>query len=268
MVTALKKSCGKNNNYRKLIIAYINIGEAENWRWYWTWSKDWPEGEKCPSHWPDYIVTPDPDGWEGNFPVAFWTSSWKDIIIYGKNQPPSSYRNYTSAIDEAMRDGFDGIYLDWVEAYEEPLVEARALQEGKNPAEEMVMFIKEIRNYTESRKEGFIIIQQNASPLGLHHPELLNYIDAIAQEAIWYDGTGFGGWEDFDGYDKKTEKELTCEYIQGLEFYLKSGLPVFNVEYALNFSDEAYKKSKEEGYITYCSRRSLYRLSTTPPPGY
>jgi hypothetical protein len=37
MVTRLKNSPASDGTHRKLVIAYIDIGEAEDWRWYWIW---------------------------------------------------------------------------------------------------------------------------------------------------------------------------------------------------------------------------------------
>ena len=58
-------------NYGKdlLILAYIDIGQAEDWRWYW--QSGWKIGE------PDWIVGGDPDDWEGCYPVAYWDPAWK-----------------------------------------------------------------------------------------------------------------------------------------------------------------------------------------------
>ena len=41
-VERLENALAGDGVHRKLVIAYINIGQAEDWRWYWTWSQDWP----------------------------------------------------------------------------------------------------------------------------------------------------------------------------------------------------------------------------------
>jgi cysteinyl-tRNA synthetase len=45
----------------KLVIAYIDIGQAEDHRTYW--QPGWEIGD------PEWIVARDPDGWEGNYSV-------------------------------------------------------------------------------------------------------------------------------------------------------------------------------------------------------
>ena len=48
MVERLKQSSAHDGTHRKLIIAYIDIGEADDWRWYWNWSQEWQEGDPLP----------------------------------------------------------------------------------------------------------------------------------------------------------------------------------------------------------------------------
>jgi len=268
MVTRLKGSGASDGVHRKLIIAYIDIGEAEDWRWYWTWSKDWDCVGDPPAVWPDYILTCDPDGWTGNYPVAYWDEDWKDVVITGQHQGSDPERDYDSVIDEVIKDGFDGIYLDWVEGFENDAVVAAAQAAGKDPAVEMIVFIQEMRDYAAVRDADFFIIQQNAAALSDGHAELFTVIDAIAQEAIWYDGDATDEWDDPDGYDWPNEPSLVNYYIGYLDGYLDVGVPVFDCEYALSYAATAYANAIDRGYVPYATRRSLSRLTTTPPPGY
>lgn len=268
MVERLKQSRAHDGTHRKLVIAYIDIGEAEDWRWYWNWSREWLEGDPLPDDWPDYILTHDPDGWEGNYPLVYWDERWKDIVIYGRNQDSKPHGDYTSIIDQVIRDGFDGIYLDWVEAFENEALIQEAHAQRREPAVEMIRFIGEMRDYAAQRNPNFIIIQQNAASLCDGHPELFSVIDAIAQEAIWYDGDATDRWGDRDGYDIETDMDLIEYYLHYLDQYKAAGVPVFNCEYALEYAEDAYQKSYAKGFIPYCTRRSLGRLTTTAPPGY
>ena len=273
MVERLKATMASDGVHRKLIIAYVDIGEAEDWRWYWTWSKESeeaqiPEETDLADDWPDYIIARDPDGWVGNYPVAYWEPEWKDIIIYGENRVPAGARDYTSAIDELILDGFDGIYLDWVEGFENVHVIAAAQAGGLDPAQEMIDFIEEMRDYARQRDADFLIIQQNAAALIDGHPDLLNHLDAIAQEGVWYDGIAGDDWNDVAGYFFNGPN-LTAEYIGFLGQYLAADVPVFNCEYALQGNaTDAYERSYAEGYVPYVTRRSLGQLTDTPPPAY
>ncbi|MCR5436870.1 MAG: endo alpha-1,4 polygalactosaminidase [Treponema sp.] len=88
----------KHNGGKRLVICYMSIGEAEDYRWYW--KKSW---KKNP---PDYLCKENQD-WEGNFKVRYWYPQWQEIIC-GKD-------GYLSKILNA---GFDGVYLDIIDAFE------------------------------------------------------------------------------------------------------------------------------------------------------
>ncbi|GAB4312917.1 MAG: hypothetical protein Kow0019_12080 [Methanobacteriaceae archaeon] len=262
VVSQLKKSKAHDGIHRKLVIAYIDIGQAEDYRWYWKWSKTWQKGKPKPTDWPSYILAPDSDGWSGSYMVAYWDEKWKDLVIYGKNQKTNPYWNYQSMLDEVLKAGFDGVYMDWVEAYENLEVIKAAKKAGKNPKVEMIKFINEIRNYAKSKNPRFIIIQQNAATLASGHPEIFSEVDGIAQESVWYD------WNDYKDYDIATDRQLTLEYINYLNRYKKAGKLVLNCEYALKKAEIAYKKSRKKGYIPYCTTKLLDRVSSTPPWKY
>ena len=266
-VSTLKNSFASDGIHRKLVIAYIDIGEAEDWRWYWTWSTGWDCSGAKPVDWPDYILTCDPDGWTGNYPVAYWDAAWKDIIIYGNGTGTHPDRDYKSVIDEVINDGFDGIYLDWVEAFEDTTVMATAQANGLDSAEAMIDFIGEMRTYAQARNPDFIIIQQNAAALADGRSHLFNEINAIAQEAIWFDGDATDSWNDPSGYDYVNDASLTSYYLSHLTNYTNANVPVFACEYALNHADAAYAQASAQGFVPYATRRSLSRITTTPPDG-
>jgi cysteinyl-tRNA synthetase len=267
VVSRIKESKGHDGTSRKLALAYVNIGEAEDWRWYWSWSKDWPSGTARPSDWPSYILKKDPDGWTGDYPVAYWNSTWKNVVIYGVE---NSGQRYGSMLDEVIQDGFDGVCLDWVAAFEDSDVYAAARAAGKDAADEMLKLLKEIRAYAEQRgKTNFIIVQQNGSTLIDSNPELISspsVIDGILQEGIWYYGDAVDDWSDSAGYDIKTDPLLTTFYIEHLKKIKDAGVAVLACEYAFNFASSAYSRADCYGFIPYVSRTPLSQLSTTPPP--
>jgi cysteinyl-tRNA synthetase len=88
----------KANGCKRLVISYINIGAAENWRYYW--KDNWK------LHHPNWLKKKY-DGYEDEFWVKFWKKEWQDII----------YGNDNSYIKRIIDAGFDGAYLDNVEAY-------------------------------------------------------------------------------------------------------------------------------------------------------
>ncbi len=88
----------KANGGKRLVIAYMNIGSAENYRYYW--KNNWK------LHHPSWLKK-SYEGYEDEIWVKFWKQDWQDII-YGNDD------SYAKKIIDA---GFDGAYLDNVEAY-------------------------------------------------------------------------------------------------------------------------------------------------------
>ena len=250
-----------------LILAYIDIGQVETWRWYY--EPGWQVGD------PAWIVGLDPDGWTGCLPVAYWHQEWQKIVIYGHQG--------RSHVEETLKAGFDGIYMDWVEGFSDEHVVARAEAEGIEPATAIFDFIARIGDYArfESPRANpdYLIVAQNAANLYQADPERYQeLIDAIALEGIWYDGTGgFDDWNAPDGYNVRTN-DIYPGYTEEVLAWLapmKPHLPIFCVEYAQDVGDapaasEVYQTlAPAQGFTAYCSRRSLAQLSTTPyPPGY
>jgi len=91
-ITSLKT---KANGGSRLVICYMSIGEAENYRYYWN------ALDKT------LVCQENPD-WKGNYAVKYWEADWKNVI-YGNNQ------SYLKKILDA---GFNGVYLDIIEGYE------------------------------------------------------------------------------------------------------------------------------------------------------
>ena len=125
-----------------------------------------------------------------------------------------------------------------------------------------------MRAYTRLIDPDFFIIQQNAYSLIDGHPELLDVIDAISQEAIWYDGVATDDWNDPLGYDRVNDSSYSQKIMSHLDLYLSVGLPVFDCEYALINAEIGYSNAFGQGYRPYVTRRSLRQFTTTLSPGY
>ncbi|MCL2127455.1 MAG: endo alpha-1,4 polygalactosaminidase [Treponema sp.] len=88
----------KANGGERLAIAYINIGAAENWRYYW--KPEWKRGS------PSWLKKKY-SGYDDEIWVEYWNDEWQEIIC----------GNGDSYIKRIIDAGFDGVYLDNVEAY-------------------------------------------------------------------------------------------------------------------------------------------------------
>ena len=89
----------KANGGERLVISYISIGEAEDYRYYWQsqWANDKPI----------WLDMENPD-WQGNYKVRYWEKDWQRII----------YGNQNSYIQRIIDAGFDGAYLDIIDAFD------------------------------------------------------------------------------------------------------------------------------------------------------
>ncbi len=89
----------KANGGSRLIISYMSIGEAEDYRYYWNtaWTSEPPS----------WLAEENPE-WPGNYKVCYWEEDWQNII----------YGSETSYLDRIINAGFDGVYLDIIEAFE------------------------------------------------------------------------------------------------------------------------------------------------------
>jgi len=89
----------KANGGTRLVISYMSIGEAEDYRYYW--NSGWN------SNAPAWLDEENPD-WAGNFKVKYWDPNWQNII----------YGDDNSYLKKILDGGFDGVYLDIIDAFE------------------------------------------------------------------------------------------------------------------------------------------------------
>ena len=83
----------------RLVLSYLSIGQAEDYRYYWK-----PFWMASP---PAFLQQEDPY-WNGNFYVRYWDPVWQSTIA-------GTDDSYVHRIVDA---GFDGVYLDLVNAFE------------------------------------------------------------------------------------------------------------------------------------------------------
>ena len=89
----------KKNGGKRLVISYLSIGEAEKYRYYW--NSSWQIGN------PSWLDGENPE-WNENFKVKYWNNDWQKII-YGEDD---------SYLMKIIHTGFDGVYLDIIDAFE------------------------------------------------------------------------------------------------------------------------------------------------------
>lgn len=82
----------------RLVLAYMSIGEAEDYRYYWKniWMVD-------PPSW----LGKENKQWKGNYKVHYWKDEWQSLLLGDEN----------AYLDLILSKGFDGVYLDLVDAF-------------------------------------------------------------------------------------------------------------------------------------------------------
>ncbi len=225
-------------NGPRRMIAYLSIGEAEDYRFYWEpW---WQVGD------PDFIVSENPQ-WPGNYKVKYWDTEWQ-AILFGS---PSAY------LDRILAQDFDGIYLDLVDSY----LENYARQELGGLAasrQAMVDLVLALADYARAAKgDDFAIFPQNAEEIAEDHPEYVAGVNGIGKEETYFEAT-----------NQRTSNNDRFWTEENLDRYLTAG-PwgfglVLEVDYANQNSkiDETYDICMNyKDYIPYCTRVDLDRMT-------
>jgi uncharacterized protein (TIGR01370 family) len=166
----------------KTLYTYLSIGEAEDYRDYW-----------IDGHWsqqkPSFVLGENPD-WEGNYSVKFWDYTWQQIM-FGR-------------VADAIAHGYDGMYLDIVDAYE--VAQVRNAYTGPDIRQAMIDFVVALSQYAKALDPDFKVIPQNAVGLlalkesnpGVPNTAYLNAIDGVGVEDLWYDGDSTSSWTSGD----------------------------------------------------------------------
>ena len=194
-VTTMKR---KADGGPRIVLAYLSIGEAEDYRSYW--QRSWQASP------PAWLGKENPD-WPGNYAVHYWDPQWQSLIM----GEPASY------LDRIIEAGFDGVYLDRIDAFDVPDPKlSRAMR-----MQLMTEFVAAIASYARRLQPGFIVVGQNGEEL-LNYPGYAGTIDGIGKEDLFFGLDGDGSLN--------SKGELRAS-LTPLQRFLASGKPVFLIEY-------------------------------------
>ena len=225
---------------QKIVLSYLSIGEAEDYRWYWddAWDKN-KDGVPDKGA-PTWLGTENPD-WEGNYRVRYWDEGWKKIVF--------------SYIDKIIDAGFNGVYLDTVDTYEYWKDNGSDKETREKAETRMTYFVKQISDYIHNKKGkyDFLIFVQNAEELGTDK-NYLNAVDGIGKEDLWFDG------------NKPQPASYTEESIKYLNLFKNSGKTVLITDYVrkVPLIDKFYLNAIDNGFIPYATVRNLDQLIVNP----
>jgi cysteinyl-tRNA synthetase len=163
------------------VLAYLSIGEAEDYRAYWqaAWDSD-ANGVPDPGA-PAFLGDENPD-WPGNYRVRYWQPAWQAIVL--------------SMLSGILAQGFDGAYLDIVDAFETweydsgtgDWIEQRLNPEtGQTYRRDMVLWVRTIATAARQRRAGFLVFPQNGAAL-LRSRGFRNTVSGIGIEDLFTEG--------------------------------------------------------------------------------
>ena len=231
----------KPDGARRLVLAYLSIGEAESYRPYW--DKQWKRTK------PEWLLGENPD-WKENYAVCFWHPGWQSIMC-GSPQ---------ARLDLVLAAGFDGVYLDKCDVFDD-LKHRYKAQAATRPdmVGDMVQFISTLSTYAKARNPAFMVVMQNAEDL-LDRAGLRTHLDGAAKEELVY------GADKPEKLNNSNDTKASCELLDLMRAESK---PVLVVEY---LNDPAKIAHATEviaplGYVLFISPkdRNLDSLNYTVP---
>lgn len=218
---------------RRLVLAYLSIGEAEWYRTYWK-----PEWEGVPrAPW----LGPMNPRWYGNFPVRYWEPEWQRIVFGGAE----------AYLDRIVAAGFDGVYLDRADTYED------FEKTVPNAAPLMAQFITGLAAHARALAPTFLVVMQNAEDL-LARKEVLQALDGIAKEDLYYG---------INHDEKPNPKDGIAWSLEHLKRARDAGKAALLVEYVTNPAKAAdvRRRALGDGLVLYLAPRDLGHFALTPP---
>ncbi len=225
----------------RTVLSYLSIGEAEDYRFYF--DPSWTGGiaNQPSDEAPCWLGRTNPE-WKGNYKVQYWSESWQQIVL--------------DYLDRIIDDGFDGVYLDIIDAYEywsdEDNGEGFTVPEGEAAAG-MINLVKRIAYHARITRgiTDFLIFPQNGE--GILDYDTGNYlrtINGIGIEDLLY-------WE-----TEKIDPEVTAYRKEYINRITAAGKTVLAVDYVDNGSDTGANRERiadftarteADGYIPFAA---------------
>ncbi|THV27984.1 endo alpha-1,4 polygalactosaminidase [Glycomyces paridis] len=192
------------------VFAYFSMGSIEDYR---------PESEAVEdaglvlNRWGD---------WPDEHFVAYWDPQWWDLVMAPR-------------LDQAAAAGFDGVYLDVPNAYEEIDLALVPGETRESLAAKMAELVVAAAEYAG---EDLMILPQN-SPELREHPGYTDAIDGLGVEHLYYLDTG-----------EACEEDWCAETLDHVRALREAGKLILAVDYTDDPGEraEACRRYREEGF--------------------
>jgi len=185
----------------KTVIAYINVGYAEEWRWYW--DRAVAAG-----------IVHESTEYEGEYYVEYWSPAWHEIII--------------EYVEMALSMGFDGVYLDNIDASLILAETGPSWAVSVDTMGEMIRLVGEV-----SRASPIVYVNIGGAVHLLYNDTLLASIDGVLREEVFRYIEG-------PGRLTPVPLEESMTVLEALEHARSRGVTVMVVEYVHTPIDAAY----------------------------
>lgn len=235
-VARLKK---KPDGSRRLVLSYLSIGEAEDYR------PDYFAQEYMTEDAPDWLMSENPQ-WKGNRIIRFCEEGWQRTVL-GDDDGRSLYNSIEpSPLYRLVELGLDGVALDRVDVYNEV---GKACPDARN---RMIDFVARLAAHARKKNPRFLVLLHNAEEL-LTDKRMLATIDAAVKEDLFYGA--------------KNTEALNSEGLirSSLGFLARAkaaGRPVFVIDYLKDrarIADDR-RRIEAQGFIPYFGPRKLDAL--------
>ncbi len=259
-VNALRAGpCGQ-----RAVLAYLSIGEAESYRYYF--DAAWLDAVGDPGAGAPAFLGPTNPDWEDNYKARYWLRAWQRVLFGNASGPDRSY------VDRIIDVGFDGVYLDIVDAYEfwGPS-EIGGNDERRRAPADMIKLVRRLAKYARKTRglSGFLVVPQNGAGIidSETYPDADNPDnEAARQRRAYFKAIDAIGAEDtfyFGARDENNGLHLQRFTIELLDVFAAAGKSVLAIDYLTQRGkiDRFWELASERGYVPYVSRRELDRLS-------
>jgi cysteinyl-tRNA synthetase len=220
-IAALKT---KPDGSTRLVVAYLSVGAAEEYRPYWRAA--WKEGPR-----PKWLGEESSE-WPRSYSVRYWEPEWRAIVA--------------DAWMQLVRAGYDGVFLDRVDAFHD-------WRDSRGSGQtDMVDLVAELGRLAREVNPAFLIIGQNAEQLLLDR-RYIDVIDAVSKESLL---TGLRGEQLPNSRD---DIEWSLSYLLPAK---AAGLTILSIEYLRDrpLIDRAAREHESYGFVPFFATRLLDRL--------
>jgi uncharacterized protein (TIGR01370 family) len=194
--------------------------------------------------------------------VKYWMAGWQTVVFSDTSGADKSY------LDRIIDAGFDGVYLDIIDAFEYwGPTENGGTDTNRDSAADMVDFVRALAQYARQSRgvPDFIVIPQNGTGLiaDWTYPDAADSAaEAAAQKQRYFEVIDGVGAEDtfyFGSADNNNPLDPQTETIALLDQFAESGKVVLSIDYVTQPAkiQTFYEMARARRYKPYATVRAL-----------